>query len=230
MMKKIIKTLKYLAYSILGLVAFLLLYLLSAVILSRIEVNTEEVSTEEETIWVLSNGAHTDIIMPVKNDLFDWQNIVSQQDTRGKGQSPYIALGWGCRKFYLETPTWADLKFTTAFQAVTGQGGTLMHATFYNEIPTDEQSVSLLLSAAQYRQLVTHIAQTFVLQEGRGVLVPTDAVYGDTDAFYEAKGHYQLFFTCNTWTNKMLKNSGIRACVWTPFASGVMRNYRGKNK
>ena len=229
-MKIILKTLKYLAYSILGLVAFLLLYLLSAVILSRIEVNAKEVSTEEETIWVLSNGAHTDIIMPVKNDLFDWQNIVSQQDTRGKGQSPYIALGWGCRKFYLETPTWADLKFTTAFQAVTGQGGTLMHATFYNEIPTDEQSVSLLLSAAQYRQLVTHIAQTFVLQEGRGLLVPTDAVYGDTDAFYEAKGHYQLFFTCNTWTNKMLKNSGIRACVWTPFASGVMRNYRGKNK
>ena len=228
-MKIILKTLKYLAYSILGLVAFLLLYLLSAVVLSRIEVNTKEVATEGETIWVLSNGAHTDIIMPVKNDLFDWQNIVSQQDTRGKGQSPYIALGWGCRKFYLETPTWADLKFTTAFQAVTGQGGTLMHATFYNEIPTDEQSVSLLLSAAQYRQLVTHIAQTFVLQEGRGVLVPTDAVYGDTDAFYEAKGHYQLFFTCNTWTNKMLKNSGIRACVWTPFASGVMRNYRGKN-
>lgn len=228
-MKIILKTLKYLAYSILGLAAFLLLYLLSAVVLSRIEVNTQEVATEGETIWVLSNGAHTDIIMPVKNGLFDWQNIVSQQDTRGKGQSPYIALGWGCRKFYLETPTWADLKFTTAFQAVTGQGGTLMHATFYNEIPTDEQSVSLLLSAAQYRQLVTHIAQTFVLQEGRGVLVPTDAVYGDTDAFYEAKGHYQLFFTCNTWTNKMLKNSGIRACVWTPFASGVMRNYRGKN-
>ena len=228
-MKIILKTLKYLAYSILGLVAFLLLYLLSAVILSRIEVNTKEVSTEEETIWVLSNGAHTDIIMPVKNDLFDWQHIVSQQDTRGKGQSPYIALGWGCRKFYLETPTWADLKLTTAFQAVTGQGGTLMHATFYNEIPTDEQSVSLSLSAAQYKQLVDHIAQTFVLQEGRGVLVPTDAVYGDTDAFYEAKGHYQLFFTCNTWTNKMLKNSGIRACVWTPFASGVMRNYQGKN-
>ena len=91
-MKIILKTLKYLAYSILGLVAFLLLYLLSAVILSRIEVNAKEVSTEEETIWVLSNGAHTDIIMPVKNDLFDWQNIVSQQDTRGKGQSPLKRL------------------------------------------------------------------------------------------------------------------------------------------
>ena len=46
-MKIILKTLKYLAYSILGLVAFLLLYLLSAVILSRIEVNAKEVSTEE---------------------------------------------------------------------------------------------------------------------------------------------------------------------------------------
>ena len=219
-MKIFLKTLKYLGYSIVGFIAFLLLYLLSAAVLSRIAVNTEEVSQKEETIWLLSNGAHTDIVMPVKNDFFDWQTIVSQR---------YIAWGWGCRKFYLETPTWADLKFTTAFQAVTGQGGTLMHATFYNEIPTDEQSVSLSLSAAQYRKLVALITQTFVLQGGKGVLVPTDAVYGDTDAFYEAHGHYQLFFTCNSWTNKMLKNSGIRSCVWTPFASGVMCNYQNKN-
>ena len=183
-MKIILKTLKYLAYSILGLVVFLLLYLLSAVVLSRIEVNTQEASTEGETIWVLSNGAHTDIIMPVKNDLFDWQNIVSQQDTQGKGQSPYIALGWGCRKFYLETPTWADLKFTTAFQAVTGQGGTLMHATFYEEIPSSDMIAALSVSQAQYKKLVEHISQTFVLKGGKALLVPTDAVYGDTDAFY----------------------------------------------
>lgn len=228
-MKIFLKTLKYLGYSIAGFIAFLLVYLLSAAVLSRIAVNTEEVSQKEETIWLLSNGAHTDIVMPVKNDFFDWQTIVSQQDTRGKGESRYIALGWGCRKFYLETPTWADLKFNTAFQAVTGQGGTLMHATFYDQIPADEQAVSIALSTAQYKKLVALITQTFVLQEGKGVLVPTDAVYGDTDAFYEAHGHYQLFFTCNSWTNKMLKNSGIRSCVWTPFASGVMRNYQNKN-
>ena len=115
-MKIFLKTLKYLGYSIAGFIAFLLLYLLSAAVLSRIAVNTEEVSQKEETIWLLSNGAHTDIVMPVKNDFCDWQTIVSQQDTRGKGESRYIALGWGCRKFYLETPTWADLKFTTAFR------------------------------------------------------------------------------------------------------------------
>ena len=121
-MKKIIKVLKYLGYSIAGFVAFLLLYLLSAAVLSRIAVNTEEVSQGEETIWLLSNGAHTDIVMPVKNAFFDWQTIVSEQDTRSKGQSRYIALGWGCRKFYLETPTWADLKLTTAFRRLQGKG------------------------------------------------------------------------------------------------------------
>ena len=67
-MKIFLKTLKYLGYSIVGFIAFLLLYLLSAAILSRIAVNTEEVSQKEETIWLLSNGAHTDIVMPVKND------------------------------------------------------------------------------------------------------------------------------------------------------------------
>ena len=55
-MKIILKTLKYLAYSILGLVAFLLLYLVSTVILSRIEVNAKEVSTEEKTIWKIGRA------------------------------------------------------------------------------------------------------------------------------------------------------------------------------
>ena len=66
----------------------------------------------------------------------------------------------------METPTWADLKFTTAFQAVTGQGGTLMHATFYEEIPSGVERVSLEISKESYSQLVEHIKQTFVLEQG----------------------------------------------------------------
>lgn len=51
--------------------------------------------------------------------------------------------------------------------------------------------------------------------------INTNAVYGKTDAFYEAKGKYSLFKTCNTWTNNALKASEQRACVWTIFQSGI---------
>ncbi|EGD34603.1 intracellular sulfur oxidation protein DsrH [Capnocytophaga sp. oral taxon 338 str. F0234] len=43
--------------------------------------------------------------------------------------------------------------------------------------------------------MVTNISNTFVLQEGRGVFVLTNGVYGDTDVFYETYGCYQLFLT-----------------------------------
>jgi hypothetical protein len=51
-------------------------------------------------------------------------------------------------------------------------------------------------------------------------------VYGDNDAFYEAIGSYNLFKTCNTWTNNALKSCGQKACFWTPFESGIFYQYK----
>ena len=36
-------------------------------------------------------------------------------------------------------------------------------------------------------------------------LVDANHYRSANDAFYEAKGRYSLFFTCNTWTNNALK-------------------------
>ena len=46
--------------------------------------------------------------------------------------------------------------------------------------------------------------------------------FGATDAFYEARGCYHPFFTCNTWCNLALKRAGLPCCVWTPFASPIL--------
>ena len=46
------------------------------------------------------------------------------------------------------------------------------------------------------------------------------------DAFYDAKGSYNLTRTCNTWTNNALKAAGLKACLWTPFDSGIFWQYR----
>ena len=64
----------------------------------------------------------------------------------------------------------------------------------------------------------------FILENEKAVNFPTKAVYGDNDAFYKANGRYNLFFTCNSWTNKKLKDSNLKSCIWTPFAFDVMRN------
>ncbi len=71
MLKKLLKiTLK----TILGIVAFLLLYLLLAYSLSSITVEREPNTKEEITIYILTNGVHTDLVVPIKSALYDWSN------------------------------------------------------------------------------------------------------------------------------------------------------------
>ncbi|MDO4881426.1 MAG: TIGR02117 family protein [Capnocytophaga sp.] len=222
-----IKIIKKLGYSVLFFIGFLFIFWIATLILSRISVNKNTPPSNEVTIFVLSNGMHTDIVMPVQNDIFNWNEIINPQDIKSENKDyKFIALGWGDKKFYIDTPTWNDLTFSTAFQAVTGLGSSLMHATYYNSLTTNENCIALHISKENYKKLTENIIKSFVLENGKAINFPTEAVYGENDAFYKANGRYNLFFTCNSWTNKKLKNSNLRACVWTPFAFDVMRNLR----
>jgi uncharacterized protein (TIGR02117 family) len=166
--------------------------------------------------------------VPYRSHLKDWGSEIKFQHIRSRDTTyRYLAFGWGDRAFYLETPTWSDLKFGTAFNAVFGLGPSAVHVSFFKNMNEDEECIKLFLSEAQYLKLVTYIGATFELDKS-GLLKPirTNGLYGPTDAFYEAKGRYNLFKTCNTWTNKALKVCGPKACLWTPFDKGILWHYR----
>lgn len=117
-MKIIKKLLKYLAIFILSLVT----YLLIVTLLSFVSVNEDLVENQKEIpIYILTNGVHTDIVLPIKNEYHDWTSQLKFEHTKSKDTTyQYVALGWGDKGFYLETPTWADLKVSTAVKAATG--------------------------------------------------------------------------------------------------------------
>ena len=50
--------------------------------------------------------------------------------------------------------------------------------------------------------------------------------YTTYDEFYEAKGNYSCFKTCNSWVNSALKESNLKACYWTPFDFSVLNKYK----
>lgn len=70
-------------------------------------------------------------------------------------------MGWGDKGFYLETPTWAELKASVAFKAVTGLSTTAIHATFYIMLEENSACKRLLLSRDQYVRLVRCIEGRF---------------------------------------------------------------------
>ncbi|WPQ62756.1 TIGR02117 family protein [Chitinophaga sancti] len=222
------KVLKIALFTILTPIVLVCIYLLSAWGLSRITVAAEPSGNNNIPMYILTNGVHTDLVIPVRNEQIDWSKSVLFANTIGKDTTAeWIAFGWGDKGFYLETPTWADLKFSTAFKAATGLSTAAIHATFYKSLREGKDCIRTSIDSARYARLVAYIQQSFRRDDkGQVMNIVTNANYGRTDAFYEAKGSYSLFHTCNTWANSGLKACGQRACLWTPFDKGIFYQYR----
>lgn len=177
-------------------------------------------------IFIKSNGVHTDIIVPYKNQSKDWSSLVNPSFTKsGVSTTNYVSFGWGDKGFYLNTPTWAELKLTTAINALFYMSSTAMHVTFYNRIEESIQCKKICIGKMEYIKLCNYIEDSFDRINNSSILIP-GASYGSHDLFYEAKGKYSLFNTCNTWANKALKSAGIKSCLWTPFDKGIFYQFQ----
>ena len=223
-MKTIKKSFKYIGIFLLVLISYGLLVTL----LSYIPVNSNQFAIDEPKveIFILSNGVHTDIVVPVKNDSYDWSKQIKFEHTKAKDSTAkYLAMGWGDRGFYLETPTWADLKASTALKATTGLSSSALHATFYKVMKEDAYCKKILISTSEYQKLVLFIHESFETKSGSTIKIETDAVYGKNDVFYEAKGSYSLFYTCNSWANQALKAASQKAAFHTLTDTGIFRHY-----
>ena len=223
-MKTIKKTFKYIGVFLLTLIAYGFLVTL----MSYVTVNDKEAAIDEPKveIFILSNGVHTDIVVPVKNDTFDWSKQIQFEHTIAKDSTAkYLAIGWGDRGFYLETPTWADLKVSTALKATTGLSSSALHTTFYKSMKEDAYCKKIQISTRDYQNLVVFINDSFEKKSGETIKIETDAVYGKNDIFYEAKGSYSLFYTCNSWANQALKAANQKAALHALTDTGIFRHY-----
>jgi uncharacterized protein (TIGR02117 family) len=222
------KILRAIILIISGFILMVLIYLLSAYLLARIPVAGDPATGNDVTIYLLTNGVHTDIVVPARTAYHNWTSEVKYENTRSKDSSnKYLAMGWGDKGFYLETPTWADLKASVAFKAATRLSTTAIHATYHKVMNTSDSCREIRVTAHQYKKLISYIRSSFQGDPNGGFIhIKTDANYGDTDAFYEAKGSYSMFHTCNSWVNNGLKATGLKSCFWTPFDTGLFLLYK----
>ena len=174
--------------------------------------------------YVLSNGVHTDLVLPVRSAVIDWRALFDPRDAKAPPlDAEFIAIGWGDRDFYLRTPTWADLTLRRAVGALFGANASLLHVTWLSRAQLRQGAYAMPLSDAQYRRLIDHVRAS--LPAGRAIAI-SGAGYGAEDAFYEALGSYHAFETCNTWTGRGLRVAGVPVSRWTPFDFNVVGRLR----
>lgn len=175
------------------------------------------------TIYVSDNGIHTGLILPARSDLADFSDLVRDRDIAVPARaSDHLLFGWGDRAFYLETPTWGELRPGTALNALFGSDATLLHVDHVAPPVPGESIRPITVTREQFRAIATAIREDFVTDlQGRAQPVRGSG-YGETDVFYEAWGRYSAYRTCNEWTGRILRDAGVRVGKWTPFSFGLM--------
>ena len=170
------------------------------------------------TIFVESNGIHTGFIVPKLAAGVDWRDLARAGDLGDPRYAGYdhLAIGWGEKAFYLETPTWTDVRLKTILGAAIGSDDTLVHVEHLPEPHAADDVRVLVLRPDEYRRLAAFIRAS-VAPGGRRY-----QGYGAYDSFYQGRGHYSAMATCNAWTGDALRHAGVRVGAWTPFPVTVM--------
>lgn len=171
---------------------------------------------ETRRILVLSNPIHTDIAIPVDAETLTRFPFLAQSGMPvAHPNARWMVFGWGGRAFYIETPTWSDLKPVPLMKGLT-LDRSVIHADVAGEIVEPSESVTgFEIGTDEYQRLLAFIELSFTPKDGRIQAIP-DAEYGDNDRFFEANGWFSAAVGCNTWTAKALREAGLRTGWWNP--------------
>ncbi len=207
---------------LLGIFGFFLIYA-AFLLIGLVPINSETaVAHDGIPITIISTAVHADIVVPLKNGIKDWSKDFPDHLFKGSvSDAAYVLVGWGDKGFYLETPTWSELKVSTAAKALLLPSSTCMHVSLKRNPRFTGSVAQVHLSEVQYAKLVQFIESSFQ-RDGRGSMIPIPGVsYGTDDVFFEATGKYHCFNTCNSWVGRAMQASGLKTPWQTPLPNSM---------
>jgi len=189
-----------------------------------IPVNLHSENKGDIEIYLVQNGSHTDIVVPITNEIIDWKKVIpSEHFPKIMRNAKYYSFGWGDREFYRTTPKWEDLTFRTAFNALFLNSASAMHIKQLNAIDS-ENMVVINVNTKEYKNLTEYFLLHLNFQKKKK-LSPLNFHYTENDVFYPSISSFHAFRTCNSWTNNALKYACLKSCLWTPFAFPLFWHY-----
>jgi uncharacterized protein (TIGR02117 family) len=179
-------------------------------------------------IYVYNSGIHTDILVPVKTPLWNWQQRIDLKSIAADTNSiKYLAFGFGDRSYFLETSVeqasrLLPPKFSTIFNALFLPTPPAMRLLAYNNIPQKHSKIKCLkISTNNYLNLVIFLDNSFQSNaKNRKNFIEKIPNY--RGGFYEARGTYSLLRGCNDWTAEALRTAEINTPVWSSLSSAIM--------
>ncbi|MCK5673842.1 MAG: DUF2459 domain-containing protein [Spirochaetales bacterium] len=203
-------------------IIFVFIYGLMTLLGATIPVNlNRNVPVEGERIYLVNNGYHIALALPRDScpygDIFDVPFNLS-------GKGGFFYFGWGDRQFYLGTPTVRNIDFSMAIKALFSPSSAVLEVLYLHSLSSDRPGVSsFLVTEDELSDLYEYIKKYIIDPYGLPEQISSDNIDQafQGSIFFEASGVYSLFNTCNNWTSRGLRKSGINTHLWTPFTWGV---------
>ncbi len=217
-----------LRFALNGMLLLLLLLVCGAVIPRPFlaPVKASSGSDDLRRILVLSGPIHTDIAIPLDDATRSAFPFLAPAGVPvGHPEARWLIVGWGGRAFYLETPTWADLKPLPVLRALTVDRSVL-HVDVAGEGLASQPGVAAFdIDEGSLAKLIAFVSGSFASDTGAAVAIP-GAGYGPYDRFFAARGLFNILIGCNTWTAAALRTAGLRSGLWTPLPQSLAFSLR----
>jgi len=154
-----------------------------------------------DTIYLNDNGISVDLVL---NDI-----------------EGYTSFGWGAENFFIHVPTWEEAKYRDFLHVMENSKEVVIRETSYRN--KRESWIPIPVTKEQLNLLKDNIRDSYFYYDGEKVIVEDPKNNG---TYYRAVGEYSYYYTCNSWTNDMLKNSGMYARKHTILSNKIINLYK----
>ncbi|AFM03173.1 Protein of unknown function (DUF2459) [Bernardetia litoralis DSM 6794] len=198
------------------------------------ELNSNQAENQTEIeIYITSNGFHSDVVIPIQTET-NFFKILNQDSfinsyLGNTNSYKWLSIGWGDKGFYKESYNGNFPSVSSCLNAALVPSETLMHLDFYrNNLKESKNCKKIKLKKGEYQSLLQHIVESFrtVKKDSKNkitkfIRLPQKG-YSNSDYFFEAKGSYHLFYTCNSWTNEGLQKANQKTALFAPLAQTIL--------
>ena len=170
-------------------------------------------------VYVVNHGWHTGFVLPAS----DIQKVIPELKNRF-GNVPYIEFGWGDNEFYRSEEITSGITLKAIFLPT----DSVVHAVAVTRNADKHFKHSevekFCLEDPEFKSLVKFISNSFYRDESGNILKLNNGIYGDSQ-FYNAKGDFHIFNTCNKWTAKGLESAGMNISTTLKLTAGSIMSY-----
>ncbi|MDW7774173.1 MAG: DUF2459 domain-containing protein [Desulfobulbaceae bacterium] len=175
---------------------------------------------DPRTVYAVNHGRHVGLVVAAA-DLAAVLPLLAGN----LRQEEYAEIGWGDLHYYQEE----DPTLALGFRALFLRTDSVLHFAAFSSEPelyfAELEVLPLQVENAGYRELLEVVAGSFARTDDGSVIEIGPGLYGRS-RFYQARGDFHIFNTCNTWVARVLRATGYPLSSRTITSTSLLNQLR----